>query len=180
MPIPSFPLSHPSLMSPLSLVMHIQYTSLCFSARTKLSISYTSWPFTVLVIPPGFTYIWHSSILNFWNCLDPEGWYGEGGGRGVQVGEHVYTMVDSCWCMAKPIQYCKVKINKNEKKINKGWDMAGRAWSRSVPRLWSRERSSAVRKVGAGRKYGEGNFFFPGVEIEQPFSTDPRVSEQLC
>ena len=22
---------------------------------------------------------------------DPEGWYREGGGRGVQVGEHVYT-----------------------------------------------------------------------------------------
>ena len=22
---------------------------------------------------------------------DPEGWYGEGGGRGVQDGEHVYT-----------------------------------------------------------------------------------------
>ena len=22
---------------------------------------------------------------------DPEGWYGEGGGKGVQVGEHVYT-----------------------------------------------------------------------------------------
>ena len=22
---------------------------------------------------------------------DPEGWYGEGGGRGVQVGERVYT-----------------------------------------------------------------------------------------
>ena len=22
---------------------------------------------------------------------EPEGWYGEGGGRGVQVGEHVYT-----------------------------------------------------------------------------------------
>ena len=22
---------------------------------------------------------------------DPEGWYGEGSGRGVQVGEHVYT-----------------------------------------------------------------------------------------
>ena len=22
---------------------------------------------------------------------DPEGWYGEGGGRGVQGGEHVYT-----------------------------------------------------------------------------------------
>ena len=28
---------------------------------------------------------------------DPEGWYREGGGRGVQDGEHVYTPVaDSC------------------------------------------------------------------------------------
>ena len=28
-------------------------------------------------------------------CLgldDPEGWYGEGGGRGVQDGEHMYTL----------------------------------------------------------------------------------------
>ena len=23
---------------------------------------------------------------------DPEGWYGEGGGRGIQDGEHVYTL----------------------------------------------------------------------------------------
>ena len=36
---------------------------------------------------------------------DPEGWDGEGGGRGVQDGT---PMVDSCQCMAKPIQYCKV------------------------------------------------------------------------
>jgi len=27
--------------------------------------------------------------LEHWH--DPEGWYGEGGGRGVQDGEHVYT-----------------------------------------------------------------------------------------
>ena len=44
---------------------------------------------------------------------DPEGWDGDGGGRGVQDGEH--TMAGSCQCMAKPIQYCKVislqKIN---------------------------------------------------------------------
>ena len=26
----------------------------------------------------------------------PEGWYEEGGGRGVQDGEHVYSMADSC------------------------------------------------------------------------------------
>ena len=39
---------------------------------------------------------------------DPEGWYREGGGRGVPDGEHVYTC--GGLCMAKPIQYCKVKI----------------------------------------------------------------------
>ena len=38
---------------------------------------------------------------------DPEGWYGVGGGRGVQDGEHMYTCGDPCYCMAKPIQYCK-------------------------------------------------------------------------
>ena len=31
----------------------------------------------------------------------PEGWDGEGGGRGVQHGGHMYTMADSCQCMAK-------------------------------------------------------------------------------
>ena len=40
---------------------------------------------------------------------DPEGWYGEGGGRGVQDGEHVYTRGGCMLSMAKPIQYCKVK-----------------------------------------------------------------------
>ena len=40
---------------------------------------------------------------------DPEGWDGEGGGRGIQDGEHKYTlMADSSQCMAKPIQYCKL------------------------------------------------------------------------
>ena len=29
--------------------------------------------------------------LGLVHCDDPEGWYGEGGGRGVQDGEHVYT-----------------------------------------------------------------------------------------
>ena len=39
---------------------------------------------------------------------DPERCYGEGGGRGVHVWECMYTVLDSCQCMAKPIQYCKV------------------------------------------------------------------------
>ena len=37
---------------------------------------------------------------------DPEGWYGDRGGRGFQDGEQVYTCGGF---MAKPIQYCKVK-----------------------------------------------------------------------
>ena len=40
---------------------------------------------------------------------DPEGWYREGGGRGFRMGNTCTPVVDSCRCMAKPIQYCKVK-----------------------------------------------------------------------
>ena len=32
---------------------------------------------------------------------DPEGWDGEGDGRGVQDGEHMYPMADSYQCMPK-------------------------------------------------------------------------------
>jgi len=38
---------------------------------------------------------------------DPEGWDGEGGGRGVQDGNTCTPVVDSCQCMAK--QYNIVK-----------------------------------------------------------------------
>ena len=38
---------------------------------------------------------------------DPEGWDGEGGGRGgVQDGDTCTRMADSCQYMAKPVQYC--------------------------------------------------------------------------
>ena len=39
---------------------------------------------------------------------DPEGWYGWGGGRGFRMGNTCTPVVESCQCMAKPIQYCKV------------------------------------------------------------------------
>ena len=39
---------------------------------------------------------------------DPEGWYGEGGGSGVQDWEHMYTHGGFMFT----VQYCKVKINK--------------------------------------------------------------------
>jgi len=39
--------------------------------------------------------------LVHWN--DPEGWYGEGGRRGVQDGNTCTSVMDACLCMAKPI-----------------------------------------------------------------------------
>ena len=39
---------------------------------------------------------------------DPEGSGGEGGGRGNWMGNTCKSMADSCQCMAKPLQYCKV------------------------------------------------------------------------
>ena len=45
---------------------------------------------------------------------DPEGWYGEGGGWGVQDGEHVYTPGRCMLMYGKPIKYCKVKQSKNK------------------------------------------------------------------
>ena len=39
---------------------------------------------------------------------DPEGWYGKGGGRGVQDGEHVYTHCRFMSMYGKIIQYFKV------------------------------------------------------------------------
>ena len=48
---------------------------------------------------------------------DPEGWYGEGGGRRVQDGEHMYT----CWRIHFDIwqnQYNIVKL-KNKIKLKK-------------------------------------------------------------
>ena len=38
----------------------------------------------------------------------PEGWDGEEGKRGFRMGNTCTPMADSCQCMAKPIQYCKV------------------------------------------------------------------------
>ena len=49
----------------------------------------------------------NTTVQKYWD--DPERWYGERGGRGVQDWELMHTRRDSCQCMAKPIQYCKVK-----------------------------------------------------------------------
>ena len=56
---------------------------------------------------PGLMHDTGCSGLVHWD--DPEGCYGEGGGRGVQDGDTCTPVADSCQYMAKPIQYCKVK-----------------------------------------------------------------------
>ena len=53
------------------------------------------------ITSPGSMHETGCSGLVYWD--DPEGWDGEGGGRGVQDGEHMYTVADSCQFMAKPI-----------------------------------------------------------------------------
>ena len=47
-----------------------------------------------------------SSGLVHWD--DPEGWDEEGGGRGVQDGEHMYTRGGFMSMYDKTKQYCKV------------------------------------------------------------------------
>ena len=53
---------------------------------------------------------------------NPEGWDGEGGGGGFMVGGNTCTpMADSCQCVTKPLQYCKVislQLNKLKKNKN--------------------------------------------------------------
>ena len=67
------------------------------------------------ITSPGSMHETGCSGLVHWD--DPEGWDGEGGGRGFRMGNTYTPVVDSCQCMAKPIQYCKVKqTNRNEKK----------------------------------------------------------------
>ena len=55
-----------------------------------------------------------SGLMHDAGCLglvhwdDPEGRYGEKGGTGFRLGNTSTPLADSCRCMAKPIQYCKV------------------------------------------------------------------------
>ena len=63
-------------------------------------------PYVKWIASPGSMHETGCSGLVPWD--DPEEWDEEGGGRGVQDGEHMTPMADSCQYMTKPIQYCKV------------------------------------------------------------------------
>ena len=59
------------------------------------------------ITSPGSMHDTGCSGLVHWN--DPEGWDGRKMGGGFRMGNTCTPMADSCQCMAKPIQYCKVK-----------------------------------------------------------------------
>ena len=58
------------------------------------------------IASPGSMHDTGCSGLVYWD--DPEGWDGEGDGRGFRMGNMYTPVADSCQCMAKPLQYCKV------------------------------------------------------------------------
>ena len=58
------------------------------------------------VASPGSMHETGCSGLVHWD--DPEGWMGREVGRGFRMGDTCIPMADSCQCMAKPLQYCKV------------------------------------------------------------------------
>ena len=76
---------------------------------------------------PGLMHDTGCSGLVHWD--DPEGRYWEGEGRGFRMGNTSTPVADSCQCMAKPIQYCKVislQLKKKQKnKKNRSSSHAG-------------------------------------------------------
>ena len=62
--------------------------------------------YKIRIASPGSMQDTGSLELVHWD--DPEGWYGEGGGRGFRMGNTCIPVADSYQYMAKPLQYCKV------------------------------------------------------------------------
>ena len=58
------------------------------------------------IASPGSVHDTGCSGLVHWD--DPEEWDGEGVEGRFRMGNTCTPMADSCGCMAKPIQYCKV------------------------------------------------------------------------
>ena len=57
--------------------------------------------YTKLITSPGSMHDTGCLGLVHWD--DPEGWYGEGGGRGVQDGEHVFFSFNIVFLRIQPL-----------------------------------------------------------------------------
>ena len=75
-------------------------------AFDKIQHSFVIKTLLIWITSPGSMHDTECLGLVDWD--DPEGWYGEGGRRGVQDGEHMYTCGGFMLMYGKPIQYCKV------------------------------------------------------------------------
>ena len=79
------------------------------------------------------------------------GWDGEGGGRGFRMGNTCKSMADSCQCMAKPLQYCKVislqliKINEKKLKI-KDRDSMDLTETEEIKKRWQEYTEELCKK----------------------------------
>ena len=62
------------------------------------------------IASPGLMQVTGCLGLVYWD--DPDGWYRKGVGGGFRMANTCTPMTDSCGCMAKPIQYCKIKKKK--------------------------------------------------------------------
>ena len=65
---------------------------LCVIEKVKVFYRYK------MTIPSSMHETGHSKLVH-WD--DPEGWDGEGGGKGVPAGDTCTPMADSCQCVAK-------------------------------------------------------------------------------
>ena len=66
-------------------------------------LSYVKW-----IASPGSMH--ETGCLGLVHLDYSEGWNVEGGGGEFRMGNTCTLMADSCQCMAKPLQYCKVII----------------------------------------------------------------------
>ena len=81
-------------------------------------IFFTSWANWEAHITYFVYHMWNKSPVQVWCMIqDARDWYtgmtqrdgmGRELGGGLRMGNMCTPVVDSCWCMAKPIQYCKV------------------------------------------------------------------------
>ena len=70
-----------------SLLQHHSSKALCWLENT---ICHNKYILAYIMVQTEQTFIYIFLILRpYWD--DPEGWNGQGGGRGVQDGEHIYT-----------------------------------------------------------------------------------------
>ena len=110
------------------------------------------------IASPGSMHETGSLGLVHWD--DPEGWDGEGGGRGFRMGNTCTPMAYPCQCIAKSLQYCKVislQLNKfilrkcKNKKIKFLLSLVGRTLKKKKRVTWRNRQVWPWSKMKQGK-----------------------------